>query len=277
MMRQPPRFSQWNSLVLKADFTAVTELAGDDVTHEQVVRLCQRYYWAGTYAKDRDVIEIACGTGSGLGYLSGIARTVAAGDITVDMLRAAKAHYGGRANLLALDATALPFADGSADVILLFEAIYYIAPIETFIAECRRVLRPGGVLLIASANKDLPDFNPSPHSTTYFNPPGFKALLEPAGFSVRCFGGVPLDQPSPAQRLLRLAKRIAVRFDLIPHTMGGKKLLKRLVFGKLESLPAEMAEGTAPYDPPVPISEDVPDRLHKVLFCEAMRGAACDR
>ena len=273
-MRACTRFIQWNRRPLKADFTAVTELAGDDVTHEQVVRLCQRYYWAGSYAKDRDVVEIACGTGSGLGYLGKIARSVTAGDITVDMLRTAKAHYGARANLLALDATALPFADGSADIILLFEAIYYIAPIETFIAECKRVLRPGGVLLIASANKDLPDFNPSPHSTTYFNPPGFKTLLEPAGFTVRCFAGVPLERPSPVQRLLRLAKRIAVRFDLIPHTMGGKKLLKRLVFGKLEGLPAEIAEGSAPYDPPAPIAADAPNRTHKVLFCEATRGVA---
>jgi SAM-dependent methyltransferase len=254
---------------LKADCAAVTELAGDDVTHEQVVRLCQRYYWAGSYCKDRAVIEIACGTGSGLGYLGGIARSVTAGDITVEMLKTAKTHYGARAKLLALDATALPFADDSADVILLFEAIYYIGPVDAFVAECKRVLRTGGVLLIASANKDLPDFNPSPYSTDYFNPPGFKELLEPAGFTVRCFAGAPVDLPSPMQRILRLAKRIAVRFDLIPHTMGGKKLLKRLVFGRLEGLPAEIAEGTAPYEPPVAISSDNADRLHKVLFCEA--------
>jgi hypothetical protein len=134
------------------------------------------------------------------------------------------------------------------------------------------VLRPGGVLLIASANKDLPDFNPSPYSFAYFNPPGFQALLEPAGFTVRCFAGVPLERPSPVQRLLRLAKRIAVRFDLIPHTMGGKKLLKRLVFGRLESLPAEIADDTAPYDPPTPIPANAPNRTHKVLFCEATRS-----
>jgi hypothetical protein len=40
---------------------------------------------------------------------------------------------------------------------------------------------------------------------------------------------------------------------------------KTKIFNKLESRPAEIAEGTAPYDTPAP------NRAHKVLLCEAMR------
>jgi hypothetical protein len=46
---------------------------------------------------------------------------------------------------------------------------------------------------------------------------------------------------------------------------------KTKVFGKLESLPAEIAEGTAPYDPPTRIPANAPNRAHQVLLCEATR------
>jgi len=31
------------------DYISVTEISGDEVTQEQVDRLCNRYYWAGNY------------------------------------------------------------------------------------------------------------------------------------------------------------------------------------------------------------------------------------
>jgi len=30
-----------------SDYISVTEIAGDEVTQEQIDRLCNRYYWAG--------------------------------------------------------------------------------------------------------------------------------------------------------------------------------------------------------------------------------------
>ena len=48
------------------DYSTVTELAGDEITAEQLERLCHRYYWAGTFCAGKDVIEAACGTGPGL-------------------------------------------------------------------------------------------------------------------------------------------------------------------------------------------------------------------
>ena len=44
------------------DYLSVTEISGDEVTKEQIDRLCNRYYWAGRYCKGRDVVEVACGT-----------------------------------------------------------------------------------------------------------------------------------------------------------------------------------------------------------------------
>lgn len=66
------------------------------------------------------------------------------------------------------DAQNMPHADNSMDVIIIFEAIYYLPSAERFVSECKRVLRDGGRVLVVTANKDLYDFNPSPHSYKYY-------------------------------------------------------------------------------------------------------------
>ncbi len=58
------------------NYVDVTELSGDEVSQEQVERLCHRYYWAGGYCRDKDVLEAGCGAGQGLGYIAGLARSV---------------------------------------------------------------------------------------------------------------------------------------------------------------------------------------------------------
>ena len=108
------------------DYISVTEMAGDEVTQEQIDRMCNRYYWAGEYCAGKDVVEVACGSGQGLGYLSGIARSLKAGDYSNEILSIARRHYGERIPLRQFDAQEMPFADKSKDVIILFEAIYYI-------------------------------------------------------------------------------------------------------------------------------------------------------
>ena len=149
-------------------YSTVTELAGDEITAEQLERLCHRYYWAGTFCAGKDVIEAACGTGPGLGYLSKVAKSIRAGDYMTNILQRAKNHYGNRIDLRQFDAQDMPFEDHSADVVILFEAIYYLPRADKFVSECRRVLRKAGQVLIATANKDLYDFNPSPFSHTYY-------------------------------------------------------------------------------------------------------------
>ncbi len=251
------------------DYLSVTELAGDDVAVEQVDRMCQRYYWAGTYCHGKDVLELGCGTGQGAGYLAGLASSYRAGDYSEKILGIARAHYGERIKFQQLDAQQLPFENGSFDVVILFEAIYYLPSAERFVSECRRVLRSGGKVLIATANKDLYDFNPSPHSNTYYGVSELQDLFRRYGFDATFFGNTPMDSLSRRQRILRPVKKIVANSGLMPKTMAGKKMLKRLVFGSLVPMPAEIVAGMVPYVDPVPIPADRPDRMHKVLYCVA--------
>lgn len=257
---------------MTTNFVEVTETAGDDVTGEQIQRLCNRYYWAGQYCKDKDVLEVACGTGPGLGYLANLANSVVAGDYSQEIVDMAKLHYMSRIEITQFDAQKMPFPDSSFDVVIIFEAIYYIPSPNAFLAEVQRILRPGGILLVASANKNLYDFNPSPHSYEYFGVLEMDKLLRDNGFIPEFFGGTPVHQISWAQRALRPIKKIVVTLGLMPRTMAGKKLLKRLVFGTMEKMPAEISDDLRAYEPPNRISATAADLSHKVIFCAATKN-----
>ena len=263
------RYAKGNrETVIDNDYISVTEIAGDEVTQEQVDRLCNRYYWAGQYCTGKDVVEVACGSGQGLGYLFGIARSLEAGDYSDEILSIARRHYGERIQLKQFDAQDMPFEDKSKDVIILFEAIYYIPDAEQFVKECVRVLRSGGKVLIATANNDLYDFNPSLHSYKYYGVVELKGLFVRYGFETEFFGATPVSKISMLQKILRPVKKMAVELNLIPKTMAMKKMLKRIVFGKLIKMPAEIKSDTALHMEPKKIP-DVQDKIHKVIYCAA--------
>ena len=255
----------------QVDYLEITETSGDEVSQEQVDRVCQRYYWSGTYCIGKDVLEVACGTGPGLGYLSTLSKSVTAGDYSTDILRLTKNHYLDKVSLSRFDAQELPYRNDSFDVLILFEAIYYLPSAKRFVAECQRVLKKDGMVLVATANRDLFDFNPSPHSFQYYGVKELEEIFSCQGFSVECFGGTPVDTTSWRQRIFRPAKKIAVASGIMPKTADGKKFLKRLVFGDLVKMPAEIEEGMVPYHPPTKLPPAQPDRTHKVIYCMAKK------
>ncbi|MGE0160033.1 MAG: class I SAM-dependent methyltransferase [Gemmatimonadales bacterium] len=250
------------------DYVTVTEVADDEVTREQIERMARRYSWAAPYCRGRRVLEVACGTAQGVGYLMSHAASFAAGDISWPLLSKAKAHYANRCPFVQFDAEFLPFAAGTFDVIIIFEAIYYLSRIDDFLAECRRVA-PRGTLLIATANKDLFDFNPSPHSHEYYGVVELDRLLRKHRFVPEFYGDTSVGKVSLRQRILRPAKATAARLRLIPRSMGAKKLLKRLVFGGLTKMPREIDPHVDAEARPLRLRHDVADSGHKVIFCAA--------
>ncbi len=254
---------------MRPDYTTVTEMPGGRVTREQLMRMCTRYYFASKYCVERDVLEVGCGAGQGLGYLARKARRVVGGDCTESMVKCAQEHYKGRVEIQRLDAHELPFEDDGFDVVILFEAIYYLAHPEKFLDECRRVLRENGMLLICLPNKDWSGFNPSPFSTRYFSAPELYSVLKQRHFEVELFGDSPASVKSIKGRLISIIRSIAVTLHLIPKTMKGKEILKRIFFGKLLTLGEEIEDGMVAYCEPVPIPGDSPNCEYKVLFAVA--------
>ena len=243
------------------DYTDVTEVPGLGATREQMSMLYTRYRTAQAFCEGKDVLEVACGAGLGLGYLARKARRVVGGDYTERLLRLARRHYGDQIPLIRLDAHALPFRDRSFDVVIL-----YLTEPDRFLAECRRVLRVPGVLLICTVNKEWSDFNPSPFSRRYFSSRELGQLLERHGFGVELFGAFPVLKDSARDRVLSFLKRAAVALHLVPRTMKGREVLKRLFFGRLTPIPPEVTEGMADLEPLVPIATDTVNSSYKVLY-----------
>ena len=254
------------------DFTTVTESPGTAVSVEQLEMNFHRYHTVSQYCEGKEVLEVGCGAGQGLGYLARKARRVVGGDITERLLRAARSYYKTRIPLVQLDAQRLPFRDGSFDVVILFEAIYYLSDPESFIRESLRVLRDGGLLAISSVNKEWMDFNPSPFSVKYFSAAELKRMLSFHGLDVECYAAFSLPPRTVRNEAISRLKRGAVSLGLIPRTMEGKKLLKRIFFGKLYPLDGEVSEGMAPYVPADPVSGDSAVPGFKIIYAFGRKG-----
>ncbi|MGC8833578.1 MAG: class I SAM-dependent methyltransferase [Armatimonadota bacterium] len=257
------------------DYSSVTEVPGGSATKEQLRRLHNRYRVALEHSGGRRVLEVACGAGMGLGYLAKAADFVVGGDYTERLLYLAKEHYGDRMPLVRLDAQNLPFSDGAFDLVVIFEALYYLPDASRFVGEAYRVLSSGGTLIIGTVNKDAPGFVPSPFSTRYFSVPELCDLVVQKGFQQpRFFASFPIGKQGLKGLVLSALREAAVRLRLVPNTLEGRARLKRLFYGSLTKIPAEVGDDMVDEPASVePIPGDVPDKDHQIVFCIASRDS----
>ena len=96
------------------------------------------------------VADVGCGPGPYLDALRRRAARVTAVDRSVGMLRelGARVPAGSAVATVAGDAAHLPLADGSVDVVVAAHTLYHVEDIGGAVAEFRRILRPGGTLLV---------------------------------------------------------------------------------------------------------------------------------
>jgi ubiquinone/menaquinone biosynthesis C-methylase UbiE len=96
------------------------------------------------------LLDVGCGTGLLLAHLIELdpAADVAGVDLSSAMLVEARRRLPSRVPLLAGDAELLPFASRAFDVIVSSSSFHYWPDPALGLAELRRVLRPGGRLVI---------------------------------------------------------------------------------------------------------------------------------
>jgi ubiquinone/menaquinone biosynthesis C-methylase UbiE len=248
------------------DYRTVTEVSGSKASRTQLQMLYTRYRYAASFCEGKKVLEVACGPGLGLGYLQRHGATVTGGDVEEQLLCQARRHYGARIPLVCLDAHKLPFSAGEFDVVILYEAIYYLRDADGFLAECRRVLRNKGVVLLCTVNREWPEFNPSPFSVRYYGSDELRDLFQRNNFEVEIYHAFPVRKQSALNSVVSLIKRFAVRNHLIPRTMKGKEFLKRIFFGKLVPLPDELEDGLAEYVSPTIVAMESQLPFYQVLY-----------
>ncbi len=255
-------------------YQKLTEAPGDKASAEQVERLHHRYGLAGRRAVGRRVLEVACGSGMGLAYLASLAREVVGCDIDQANLARARQTCQGleRVRLDWGDAQDLPYPDASFDLVLLYEAIYYLPDAARFVAEAHRVLRPDGELIIGTVNPQWPSFHPSPLATHYYSATELKGLLRPFFPSLQIVGAFPVDAGGAKGRVLDLVKRWAMALHLIPRTLDGRARIKRIFFGKLRELPSRPEPGALPWQEPMPLDPAAAQPGFKILYAVAGKG-----
>lgn len=109
------------------------------------------YELAKLFLKDDDcVLDLACGSGFGTKILSEKAKSVIGIDNDLEIIKSANANLrSDRIGFIDADAFDLPFASGSLDCVVAFEIIEHIDPIA-LLSEIRRVLKPGGTVILST-------------------------------------------------------------------------------------------------------------------------------
>jgi SAM-dependent methyltransferase len=128
----------------------VPELCAADTFWEHVYR----YRFAARFARDRRVLDIACGEGYGTAALAAAgARSVLGVDISPEACEHARRKY--RVETRVGSAESIPLDDGAMDVVVSFETVEHVESAGRFLAECRRVLAPGGTLIMSTPNRPV--------------------------------------------------------------------------------------------------------------------------
>jgi ubiquinone/menaquinone biosynthesis C-methylase UbiE len=103
-------------------------------------------------AGSRRVLDVGCGTGILATRISedGWGARVVGCDLSMGMLRRAAARVRGA--WVQGDALRLPLRDGALDAVISTQAFHFLPDRRAALAEFHRVLRPGGLLVIAMIN-----------------------------------------------------------------------------------------------------------------------------
>jgi ubiquinone/menaquinone biosynthesis C-methylase UbiE len=134
------------------------EFTGERFTPECVREIwyehVHRYVFARGLVTGRRVLDAACGEGYGSALLAASALEVSGVDISEEAVKHARSRYTtDNLDFQVADCTDLPFDDESFDSIVSFETLEHLENQRGLLAEFRRVLAPGGFLLLSSPDK----------------------------------------------------------------------------------------------------------------------------
>lgn len=227
-------------------FAELTERPNMMATRQQLSMLSTRYNLAASMSSKKDVLEVACGPAIGLGMLQATDARVIGGDLSRILLKEGRTHYQENIPLLQLDAEHLPFKNDSFDLVILFEAIYYLPNPTCFFAEAKRTLRKEGTIVVCSANKERAGFVPSPHAKAYYSGKELYSLLNKQDFTVNLLAGFPISTNRFVDLTRNTIRTFLRSLNLIPKTLKGRELLKRIAYGKLQKIGSEIDSDLLP-------------------------------
>jgi SAM-dependent methyltransferase len=199
MSAQPPDTPDGTSPAVSPETPAVLTLTGErtipdlDVENYWFRRHQVVYQRLAPRCAGADVLEAGCGEGYGADLIAGVARRVVAVDYDAAAVAHVRARYP-RVEVMQANLAELPLPDASVDVVVNFQVIEHLWDQPQFVAECARVLRPSGLLMVSTPNRIT--FSPgrdtpiNPFHTRELNADELTELLGGAGFTDVSISGV---------------------------------------------------------------------------------------
>jgi SAM-dependent methyltransferase len=115
-----------------------------------------RYAIAQELARGKVVLDLASGEGYGSSLISSVAYRVVGIDVSHEAVEHARATYRAEnLQFLVGRCDAIPLEKSSIDLVVCFETIEHIQNHEATFDEFRRVLRPEGLLLLSTPDRDV--------------------------------------------------------------------------------------------------------------------------
>ncbi|MGH3714189.1 MAG: methyltransferase domain-containing protein [Micromonosporaceae bacterium] len=164
------------------------------------------------------LLEAGLGEGYGAALLAAAGHTVLGLDYDAAAVAHAAATYP-RVSVVRGNVVQLPFADASVDAVVSMQVVEHLWDQPAYVAECARVLRPGGHFVISTPNRLTfsPGYDPAtgsptnPFHTREFSDAELAALLMPYVTDLTRYG----LHPGPRLRELDAAWRRDHGTDLI--------------------------------------------------------------
>jgi SAM-dependent methyltransferase len=143
---------------VETDLSKPLEFTGERFTPECVREIWyehfHRYVFARQLVAGLNVLDAACGEGYGSALLATAAQSVTGVDLSESAIAHARVRYSaGQLRFIVSDCLELPFEEDEFDCIVSFETLEHLENHRGLMEEFRRVLKPGGFLLMSSPDK----------------------------------------------------------------------------------------------------------------------------
>jgi 2-polyprenyl-3-methyl-5-hydroxy-6-metoxy-1,4-benzoquinol methylase len=137
------------------------------------------YEFAAGLVEGRRVLDCGSGEGYGSALLAERALEVVGLDRDPQAVEWANRTYAreGRLRFVVSEAQSLPFENGVFDLVTCFQVLEHLDDARAFLLETRRVLAPGGALLLTTPNVLVAGERPNPHHVHDYRPDELEALL----------------------------------------------------------------------------------------------------
>jgi SAM-dependent methyltransferase len=183
-------------------------LVDADLLNEHLARYLFAKHFIARFPQPASVLDAGCGSGYGSAELAKTGASVTGADISGEAVAYAREHFGPLGiRFVEAPCESLPFEPETFDLITAFEVIEHLERWRELLAEANRVLKPGGLLLVSTPNRDYytesrGEAGPNPFHVHEFDYPEFQEALNAVFPHVRIWtqnhaGAIVFAPPAP--------------------------------------------------------------------------------